>query len=273
MTAFLFWNVQAKDTSASLCRLAIKHDLHVISLAERPPASVDIPKALTAATGHAYRVQPNPGCDYIYTVTRLPAASFTTSRSSKRFAIYRLHPRRKPEVLVAVAHLPPKEPGGNTEDNQRSVAFDFAKRIARQERKYKHTRTVVVGDLNMNPHDLGVISADGLHAVSARKIASKASRVINARPSGPLFFNPMWRHWGDAKETPAGSFYLPCSRTDCLFWHILDQVLYRHAMTKLFDEDSLRILDGDGTESFCTNSGVPRSKFPDHFPIVFELNV
>ena len=100
----------------------------------------------------------------------------------------------------------------------------------------------------------------------------KQSRTV-ARRTGPIFFNPMWRHWGDGKESPPGSFFLKCSRTDCLFWHMIDQVLYRHAMTSLFDEDALQILASDGTEDFCTASGIPRSKFPDHFPIVFKLKL
>ena len=73
-----------------------------------------------------------PGCDYIYAITRLDHASFAVARSAKRFAIYRVQVSKRPEVLIAAAHLPPKEPGANTDDNMRSVAFDLASRSPEQ---------------------------------------------------------------------------------------------------------------------------------------------
>jgi len=63
--------------------------------------------------------------------------------------------------------------------------------IVEEERKAGHSRTILVGDLNMNPFEKGVIAAAGLHAVASRRIAERIERTVQGR-SYPFFYNPMW---------------------------------------------------------------------------------
>jgi hypothetical protein len=177
-------------------------------------------------------------------------------------------------VLLVAAHLPPKGPGPNSADNQRSVALDLWTDVREQEELYKHDRTVLLGDLNADPFETSIISSDGLHATMSRAVAARATRKVNGADKGPLFLNPMWPHWGDSLSGPPGTYYKACSITDCLFWHVFDQVLLRTDADPYFDHQSLQILDGDGQNNFRSKRGIPkRKKFSDHLPIVFRLKL
>ena len=49
----------------------------------------------------------------------------------------------------------------------------------------------------MNPFEHGVVAANGLNAVMARKVAARDTRTVLAHEY-PFFYNPMWGHFGDA---------------------------------------------------------------------------
>jgi hypothetical protein len=73
------------------------------------------------------------------------------------------------------------------------------------EKRVGHDRTIVVGDLNMNPFDAGIVGAEGLNAVMTKQIASQGGRKVDA-VRYPFFYNPMWSHFGDSthEEYPPG---------------------------------------------------------------------
>ncbi|NKB18146.1 MAG: hypothetical protein HC770_08835 [Pseudanabaena sp. CRU_2_10] len=146
-------------------------------------------------------------------------------------------------------------------------------KIRRVEAELGHSRTIVVGDLNLNPFSNGVVSARGLHGVMTQGIARKEDRKIQGRVY-PFFYNPMWKHLGDRANSPPGTYHYRKSDHVCYFWNIFDQVLVRPALLDLWDEESLQILTGDGQQSFLTPSGFPNAKsFSDHLPLLFRLNL
>ena len=63
-------------------------------------------------------------------------------------------------------------------DNQISEHRKLAQKIREVENKVGHTRTILVGDLNVNPFEEIMILADGFHAVSNRHIARKGKRKM-----------------------------------------------------------------------------------------------
>jgi hypothetical protein len=68
---------------------------------------------------------------------------------------------------------------------------ELARTIGDEERHAGHSRTIVVGDFNMNPFEKGLVGASGLRATMARTVAERASRVIQGKPYS-FFYNPMW---------------------------------------------------------------------------------
>lgn len=90
----------------------------------------------------------------------------------------------------------------------------------------------------------------------------------------PFFYNPMWNHFGDANESPPGTYYYAGSRHKEFFWQMFDQVLLRPDLIELFELGALKILDKDGTSSLLTEHGLPNNNvISDHLPILFKLNL
>lgn len=149
----------------------------------------------------------------------------------------------------------------------------MANEIRKIEEKVGHSRTVLVGDLNMNPFQGGVIAANGLHAVMDRTIALRRSRTVQARRY-PFFYNPMWGLFGDATAGPPGTHFYENASHDMLFWNMYDQVLIRPDLLPYFHNEELKILTEDDTVSFLTHRGLPdASGVSDHLPILFKLHL
>lgn len=273
MLGILFWNVRGHNLAVSVARLAALHGVDLIVLAERNKRHA-YSSSLSKVTGRKFGVHNVPGCTYLHVLTALTPPSLDTVEGDVRHAILRIHRPPRPELLLALAHLPPKGPGPNSTENQRSVAEDFHQRIQFQENAAGHRRTIVLGDLNMDPFETGIISSRGLHAVSSLQIAARGTRTVNRKQSSPIFLNPMWRQWDDGVLRPPGSYYKACSLSDCLFWHMWDQVLVRREAESLFDHAALRILTGDGQDQFRSVNGLPKGKsFSDHLPIFLKVDV
>jgi len=152
-------------------------------------------------------------------------------------------------------------------------ARDVSAKIRQVESERGISRTVLVGDLNMNPFDMGAIVADGLHAVMTRAIARKKDRRIG-EDVYPFFYNPMWGRFGDTTKGPPGTYYATTSSRDEYFWHTFDQVLIRPDLIDSFDEAKLQVLTDCGSIKFLRESGIPDdSRASDHLPLLFDLEI
>jgi exonuclease III len=174
-----------------------------------------------------------------------------------------------PEVNIAGVHFPSKV---NLEGiDQALVATSFMSDLQNLEAEFSNDRTILVGDLNMNPYEAGVVGAQTIHGVMSREVARRGERVIGGR-TYKFFYNPMWGCFGDRTPGPAGTYFLSSTKPTNAFWQIYDQVLLRPSLM-----DSLRalqILDSDGQESLLTRSGRPgREGISDHLPIFFEIDL
>jgi hypothetical protein len=145
--------------------------------------------------------------------------------------------------------------------------------IKRAEHAIGHTRTVLVGDLNMSPFEKGIVSAVGLHGVMDRKITLRKTRYVQSEQY-PFFYNPMWSLLGDASSTPPGTHYFNNAQHVEFFWYMYDQVLIRPDLLDFFQIADLKILCSDGEISFLTGQGLPHQRVAsDHLPILFKLGI
>ncbi|GAB4457951.1 MAG: hypothetical protein OHK0029_18480 [Armatimonadaceae bacterium] len=115
-------------------------------------------------------------------------------------------------------------------------AVSLARRIHELETERDITRTVLVGDLNLNPFDVGVVGTEGLHAVMTQQTALRESRTVQGKQY-PFFYNPMWSHFGDNADTPAGTYYQDRAEAICYFWNMFDQVLIRPSLISRWQEE------------------------------------
>lgn len=142
----------------------------------------------------------------------------------------------------------------------------MAKMIDSAERRIGHFRTVLVGDLNMNPFEKGVVGTMGLNATMVRRQAQKMTRTVQGQQYR-FFYNPMWRHFGDGQKVPAGTYHYDNHQHVTYFWNIFDQVMVRPDLANNLDPDGIEIMHGIGSVSLLTTEGTPdRAVGSDTFP-------
>jgi hypothetical protein len=153
---FLFWNLNKKNLQTSVANLALMHDIDVIMLAECAIPSEILLQALNRDEERAYYSYIEQlGCTKIEIFTRfsndcIPVASDKLDRMTIR----RLQLPGLTDILLAITHFPDK--GNFSEADQLSESIRFAEEIVTTEAEEKHSRTVLVGDLNMDPFDSGM---------------------------------------------------------------------------------------------------------------------
>jgi len=80
------------------------------------------------------------------------------------------------DLLLGVVHLGSKF--YQSGQSQALGSLPLANQIRQEEKRLGHSRTILVGDFNMNPFEAGIVGAIGLHAVMSQAIARKGSRKI-----------------------------------------------------------------------------------------------
>ena len=125
------------------------------------------------------------------------------------------------EVLIAAAHLPSKF--YFSESSQEFECVSFARQIDMQEQTAGHRRTIVVGDLNVNPFEKGVVGAEGFHAVMSLDVAIRGRRTIQGREYHS-FYNPMCGRFGDRPNKTPGTYYYEKAEPVSYFWNVFDAV-------------------------------------------------
>lgn len=206
MTSFLFWNVMKRDLRPLIAEAVVERGVEVLLLAESGTSDEEVVAALGAATGASYAAMSYP-TDKVRIFSRIPAVQWMrrqTDALNARMAIWSVATGAHPGILLAATHFISKS--NAPPDDQLLLAAELAKEIKRVEDVVGHQRTVVVGDLNMNPFEPGMIGASALHAVMTRSLASRRERVVQGTPYR-FFYNPMWGFFGDRTGGPPGTFY------------------------------------------------------------------
>ena len=284
---FLFWNIRrgrGGRLGGCLSRLA-SHAIDVFLFAEPPADRTSVVAALNAQPSSPYTaVESQSERVRFFTRKNGPLAGAVWrdryfDAVSDRITALECQPQGALSVLIIGAHLESLahlSAGGQTE-----WAREVAKDIQTIEGDVGHTRTVLVGDLNMNPFDGGVVQTTALHAVMTRDLTDVVVRH-EARTGFPVFYNPMWSCLGDrpasrlqprGRRRPPGTYYFDNTNDRAnTFWQMFDQVLLRPPLMEKLTH--LEVLVSDGAEEFVTAEGKPRQDLiSDHLPILFELNL
>jgi len=270
MITFLFWNLKRRPLEAILATLAHAHQIDVIILAETEIAEVDLLEALNVNRTVKYALTFNPS-RRVTILTRFPHYSIKPISDSGGISIRRFSPPIGIDVILVAVHLSSKL-YQDTSD-QALAMTRIARLITETEAKVGHRRTVVVGDLNMNPFEVGLVGAEALHAVMTRVIARKNSRYVEGEKKY-FFYNPMWAHFGERGPGPPGTYYLYSSRQVNYFWNIFDQVLIRPGLLDRFNDEDVKVLTTAGDLSLVKTDGTPNDHVgSDHLPLLFRLDL
>ena len=264
--SFLFWNTKGNLLAERVGRIVASEQVDVVLLAEPGTPAAELAGYLEHATGQQFLAV--DGSSERFTVcTRLAPRSFRPHLSADRWLVYRLTADPVPELLVVLAHLPSKLHA--VAETQALATTELVADIIRAEERYKHRRTLVIGDLNMNPFEPGVAGAGGLHGVMSAAAAARESREIQGREYR-MFYNPMWGLMGDRSPGPPGTYYRSAAEAVTYYWNTYDQVLLRPELAGRLAR--IAVLDTDGVESLLTRNGLPdATNGSDHLPLFFRL--
>ena len=269
MLNFLFWNVNGKPLTDLIVQLTEEHRIDVLIIAECEIEARLLLLRLNDAVADGFHY-PFSLCPRISMFTRFSADFIRPIFEEKRVSIRRLQLPGRPEILVAAVHLPSKRFWSG--ESQSAECAWLSANIRQAERDVGHERTLLVGDLNMNPFESGMISAHGLHAVMSRRIAAKLSRLVRGRRY-PFFYNPMWSHLGDLDHSVSGTHYYERSEHVNYFWNMFDQVLIRPSVADCLPPEHVRIIVDIGGRTLLSEEGRLHQKASDHLPILFTLNL
>src|SRR4051794_35563743 len=182
---------------------------------------------MNTVPGHqTYIEQPFNFSDRLTFVTRYPVDAIRSLRDDGGISVRAVRPPIGIEILVVALHLPSKLYRSDAE--QTLYSLRVAQLIRECEELSGHTNSLIIGDLNMDPFEDGVVSSEGLHGVMDKNVANERQRVVDGR-SREYFYNPMWNFLGDETSGPPGTYF---HRGGALsrFWHTFDQVLLRPSM-------------------------------------------
>ncbi|GAB4231488.1 MAG: hypothetical protein Kow00121_59800 [Elainellaceae cyanobacterium] len=218
-----------------------------------------------------YHYAESIGCEKIKIFTKFSPEFIPPVEEDVRLTIRHLRLPGVENVLLAVVHFPSKRVMSDSSQNAESI--ELSNSIKRAEQTVAHSKTVLLGDLNMNPFQEGVVNANGLHGVMSRQIARQGTRTVQSRQY-PFFYNPMWSLFGDATSGSPATYYRRNAEQTEFFWYMLDQVLIRPDLLDRFDNENLQILESDGETSFLSDQGLPnKNLFSDHLPLLLKLEL
>lgn len=284
MISFLFWNLEGQRKAnrpqraakllASVTSLARARHLDILLFAECFSKPNDVLAALNDAGVGNYTFPESRG-QKLRVFTRLARTAIKEVYSDllhDRLTIREIQAEGALPILLAGIHFYDRRTL-QKEVDQDLVVTALASAIVRTEQATGHNRTVLVGDLNMNPFDGGVVGAQAFHAVMTRQLAQSVRRLRD-RAAHPCFYDPMWSHFGGADGRPPGTYFFPPGLPPTNhFWNVFDQVLVR---PDLMDSLSrVEVVDEDGREKLTTRrTGRPRRDLlSDHLPLFFELEM
>jgi hypothetical protein len=270
MLTFLFWNTNRRPLAGMIARLVEEHGVDVLMLAESGAGAVEVLRRLNEDSS-----------DFHYAPSRVPTAVDVFTRFSGEFlkptfesgrvSIRRMALPARAELLLALVHLPSKLYW--SDDSQTLECAQLARSIREEEDRAGHSRTLLIGDLNVDPFEPGVVSASGLHGMMTRQLALRKVRTVQQRDY-PTFYNPMWGHFGDRTEGPSGSYYYERAEHKVYFWHLFDQVLIRPEVLDFCSNDPVTIITRVGETPLLSESAIPDvSVGSDHLPLLFRLSI
>lgn len=268
MTTFLFWNLNKSPLKELVAKLAHQHEVDILVLAECTVSIAELLTSLNEGRKNKYSFAASPS-SRILVFSRFPHNSITPLVDSGGVSIRRVRLPIGPELLLVALHLSSKlyQEGRD----QALTSTRIARYIKEAESYVGHSRTIVLGDLNMNPFEEGIVGAEAFHAVMDRTVAMKISRKVEGE-SRDFFYNPMWGRLGDRPPGPAGTYYRYSSQQINYFWNTYDQVLLRPELLSHFDDDDLEIVTMADALSLLDVNGIPDSNIAsDHLPIKFTL--
>lgn len=267
MATFLFWNINKKPILDDIVVLCNENDVDILILAECEISEVTLLQALNKDRSPIFLspFSPSQKLKFFY---KYPNSSIRLVSDNAGVSIRHISPPVGSDIILVALHLPSKLHMSDLD--QAFYSTRLKEPIESAETLIGHAKTLIIGDFNMNPFEVGIVAADGLHAVMDKQVALKQSRTVMGRESR-FFYNPMWGRMGDTSIGPSGTYYYNHGNL-CYFWNTFDQVLLRPDLLTFFKDDNLQVITNVGTKNLIAGDAIDHS-VSDHLPIMITLEL
>jgi hypothetical protein len=193
MLTFLFWNMGGELTQKTppkkvaernqrlyemIGNLARRQDVDLLMIAEWPIPLPSILKSINTNNPIKFKENdPKSLCERVVIFPRSTVADLILVSESAKYTLrrVRLLPATRPEFLLFVAHMGSKMYKSDASQTGQSPGINEIIRSAEGSQR----KTIVVGDLNMNPFDDAMTIAEGFNSVMTREIALRGSRELD----------------------------------------------------------------------------------------------
>lgn len=258
----LFWNTHKNSNINNyLKKIIVENTISIIVLAEYS-GKIDELINILSHEGMNMHQYFTTGCKRI---TILGAKKDVEPANQSSYASFQIIGGKD---LLCCIHLPSQVYNNSTRKREIAIT-EIISDICLKEKELNTENTIVVGDFNMNPYELGCIDAAYFHGIPVHKESMRKSRSISRKPF-KMFYNPMWNFLGDFKS-PYGTYYYSGSTTNNTYWHIYDQVIIRPSLRTRFIDESLKIITMINDINLLDEKGHPDHSISDHLPIMFEI--
>lgn len=266
MARFLFWNTNRRPIAREVALVCRENDVDVVVLAEYEANLLSLLLALNANNERVYIEQPYNLSEQLKFITRYPIDAIRPIHDDGGIAVRLIRPPVGMEILLFALHLPSKLHRSASEQTLYSVRVSQA--IQDCEARIGHSNSLIMGDLNMDPFEDGMVAADGIHGIMDKAVVRKVSRTVDGRDR-QYFYNPMWNCLGDETVGPPGTYYHQGGQIS-QFWHTFDQVLLRPAILPYYSPSALRVITRIGNRELLANGRIDTA-VSDHLPILLSL--
>lgn len=269
MPTITFWNLNENVPAARVAALARESDADVLIVAEDANPPNDIRRALNHGASRLYFDDIGES-DRLTILTRFQPDRFSLIGDSPGVSIRHYRLPLGDSFLVVAVHLASKL-WKKTEDQILS-ATRLPRFIREAEQNVGHTRTLVIGDFNMNPFEVGLVGSEGLHGIMDRRIVSTVSRIVQGEAC-TFFYNPMWGMLGDSGSSPPGTYFYNSGSEVNYFWNTFDQVMLRPTLLNALYKDGVSVVtEIDGVTLLDAMGRPDRTTGSDHLPLVCRLS-
>ena len=268
----LFWNLCNKDLSLPLAKITLENQIDIVIVVEASKLDKrNLLRILNSVNNDYFDANVVSNSRKVFFFTKFyPHFIIPISEdSANRYSIRSLTLPKTQKILIGGVHLIDQK--NYSKESRLHFSSIMKQEIDRVEIEKNISKTIIIGDFNMNPFEAGLANQNGLNASSTRSIANKISRKILSKEYS-YFYNPSWSLMGDLYNEPSGTHYYSKSGYDSLFWNLFDQAIIRPDLIANFDNKSYQIITKFQKTSLLNSNGIPdKTNFSDHLPITLKL--
>ncbi|MBO0477526.1 endonuclease/exonuclease/phosphatase family protein [Vagococcus sp. DIV0080] len=264
---YLYWNSNKKNNDKYVIDLVIENDIDFLILAEFPADDVNklLIKINLNYSKKMYKL-PILANNKLVIFSTLTVSQFDYLEESNHVRFLRFTDLDiNMKINLGMLHFPSKLYNG--EDELNMVVIETNNMIDRIDNSDLESKTILIGDFNMNPFEKGMLSTSGFHAFPRKIETEKLKRTVLSVEK-KMFYNPMWKYL-ITEDNPIGSYYYSPNKAYALFWQVFDQVLLRPEFIPFIN--FVGLVTSTTKYELIAKGKVPDRSISDHLPVILKL--